>query len=853
MFRGKSALGIAIFLFVLLVFLTSMDGAGEQRAMYQVDAANSGFFSDVSINTTYTPIPFWEEESSFTEYSNPIIIDVNDDGKQDIIYAIAGGTLKVLEGNYHTLWEFETGATYISTPAAADIDKDGDLDIVFASSAFDGENEIARLYCVSHRGEEKWNYTMEAFAETSFPTIADLTNDAGLEVLISTGMKTIGISTTTSLYCLSSKGKEIWEYQSSDLHWEILGTPTVMNIIDDSSPEIIFGITGNAGLFVLDNEGKVVWKQNPGYRYTSAIAYDIDNAGRPEVIIGVDSDIYCYDNMGGELWHTQLAEPVFCTPFAKDIDADGKVEILVASDKLYCLDADGDIKWEQSLNEKAHYSSIAFVDIDSGSPEILIGDINGTLYAFSNLGDLLWTVQYGTKIQASPYVGDVNDDGTPEVFLTLQRSERVVSSFLDLPLEEITPQFDFEIGQVTRSPAIAVADHEITYTVTVINKGNVFSSTELILVVDNITVDSKFVPIPSPRLDQPDGYPEEVTLSWIGVTGDHFIQIIIDPYEDIDELDESNNFFTTPLTVIAEYIDIVVTKDDITVSQIEDLDFYRLQIEIWNLGNLPTGNFTVKLTVNGVDEDLPVLGLEPGTSTVKVKTLNLDLGTDFLVSVEADSEGRISEANETNNIADKIFDLSSSPDDSGSNFSFDDWSLLLILIPVILLAIAIYYNNRSSKQNYDQMQTTLNELKNNLSRPGEPSHYPPWMGMQDQEASFREWQRSAPNHPPTIADEAGGPPAERPGSVQSEAPGKEMSPEAEHSNSEANIGTSGHSVNSDPSGTSGGTSPPPQPVPDPIPETSSGKIQSESGKPSVDSTTAENRSSSDESNDIPQI
>lgn len=764
MISGKNAAGIAIFLFTLTFLITSSTGSGEERAMYQVDASNSGFFSDVSTNNTYDPFPFWEEESGFSTYSNPIIIDVDDDGQKDIVYATAGGKLKVLTGDYHTLWEFSTGATVISTPAAADVDKDGDMDIVFAAQTSEDGKAIPKVFCVNHKGEEKWNYTMDSFSDTSFPTIVELTNDPGLEILISSGMKTDGISTSTSLYCISSRGKWLWEFYSVKLQWKIIGTPTVLDIIGDSSPEVIFGVTGDAGLFVLDNEGNEVWTQTPGFRYSTAIAYDIDNAGRPEVIVAVDSNLFCYDNEGNELWNENLTEPAFCTPFAKDIDADGNVEILIASDFLYCFKANGDLKWKQSLEKKVHYSSISFVDIDTGTPEILIGDINGTLYAFSNVGDPLWKVQYGTNMQSSPFVGDVNDDGTPEIFLTIERGERVISSFLDLPLEPITPEFDFEIGLVYMQPLYPVDAHEVTFTVEVINKGNVFSSSEVILVVDNITVDSQYVAIPPPNYDQPDGYLKELTLSWTGVTGDHYIQIIIDPYEDIDELEETNNAYSTSITVISEFIDLVVDNEDITVSHIEGA-FYRLSVKVRNTGNLPTGNFTIKLTVNGIDEEFPNINLNPGAFILKHKTISTVDAKSFLISVELDPDGRVAEANETNNLADKIIDLSGGKDDPDATINLDEWWALLLFIPVILIAIALYFNNKSNRKNYDLMQDTLNELKENLAakqvrddhyRPRE-SYPPPRDYYRDRDMDHQNSRdrstSQTPTSPDTTADE----------------------------------------------------------------------------------------------------
>jgi len=708
MLHAKSALGIMSFLLAFLFLISLQSVSGDERVMYQVDASNSGYFPESSDNNTFSPIPIWEEETTFTIYSNPILIDIDEDGVKDIIYAADNGRVKALGSDYQLLWEFKTNATEISTPAAADIDKDGDIDIVFVAN-----EEDAVLYCIDHKGEQKWNFSLPSFSPRSFPTIAELLNKPGLEILISSGQHTQGPGTSTAMYCLSSQGEEMWRFFSNQLHYNIISTPVVVDIDYDGSPEIIFGITGDGGIHVLDNERKSLWEVSPGFRYTSATVSNIDQSGPMEILIGVDNSLYCYNNNGEERWQVGLTEPLFATPFARDIDGDGNVEILAASDFLYCFKADGTLKWKSPLNEKVHSSSISFADINSGLPEILFGDINGTLYAFSGTGERIWEIQYGNEIQSSPFLADLDDDGKPELFTTIGRGNRVITSFLDLPITSIVPEFDLEIGIVNMQPIHPVDNHEITFTTEIINKGNVFSSAEVILVVDNMTVDSKFMAIPAPK-ELEESYSIETTLRWIGETGDHHIQIIIDPYQEVDEVSEANNKYATDITVVAEFIDLVIDRDDITVSRIEDIEFYRLSIKIKNIGNLPSGNFSMKLTINGIEEIFPDISLNPTSFTIKRKTLTIDQGYNFLISVELDPEDKVQEVNETNNLADKIVSLGEKDDPSSDDPLPDNVWYLLLLLPIIILGVLLYYSSKSNRKNYDSMQNTLEELTKNM-------------------------------------------------------------------------------------------------------------------------------------------
>jgi len=696
--------GIAFSLMFILLTVPVATDVGSSSAMYQVDRTNSGFYPDISINNTYPPVPIWEEETSFTLASNAISIDLDDDSVNDIIYAVGNGRLKALGGDWETLWKFGTNATRISTPAAADLDKDNDVEVVFAVE----KGEEATLYCIDHLGIEMWNFSLPSFSIEAFPTIADITSDPGLEIVISVGKTPMGIATETSLFCISARGDEIWKYKRSELFYEITSTPVVEDIIDDSRPEIIFGMTGNGGIVVLDHEGNEVWKKIPGFRYTSPITYNIDKTGRSEVIVGVDDMVYCFDNEGNERWHYTVGEHIFATPLARDIDGDGNVEVLAASDYLYCLNANGGLKWKQPFREKVHHSSIALGDINTGAPEIIVGDQNGTLYAFSNNGDPLWDVSYGTQIQSSPVIADINNDDTPELILTLKRGDTNIVSFLDLPLSRIIPKFDFSIDFLSITPANPIANRDVQFIAEFRNNGNVFSSAEVILVIGNQTVDSQYLAIPPE-------YSRELTLNWIGVSGTFDVEVIIDPYNAIIETNENNNKRETVIKVIDEFIDLVITQDDIVVTQIEKSIFYDLTFKMKNTGNLPTGNFSARVTINGEEEYIGPINLDAESLTSRSKSLSADGKDEFYIDVFLDFDDEIKEANESNNKAYVMKQISDTDvGGDGDDPVFDEYIIFIILVPIIIIAAVALYYHKSTKNNYALMQNTLEEMRNSI-------------------------------------------------------------------------------------------------------------------------------------------
>jgi hypothetical protein len=90
---------------------------------------------------------------------------------------------------------------------------------------------------------------------------------------------------------------------------------------------------------------------------------DLAGAGRPETILLKDRyhNAWAYDKHLRDLWH--FRGNVGHYPFARDLDGDGKDEILMG---YHLLDYDGSEKWQ--LQAKEHGDNVAFVDLhDSGS------------------------------------------------------------------------------------------------------------------------------------------------------------------------------------------------------------------------------------------------------------------------------------------------------------------------------------------------------------------------------------------------------------------------------------------------------------------------------------------------------
>ena len=110
--------------------------------------------------------------------------------------------------------------------------------------------------------------------------------------------------------------------------------------------------------------------------------------GEPEIIVGTtghpergDRRILCLNNRGETLWTRRTGDEVRSPPWVCDVDADGRLEIITGSNRVYCLAAaTGKTKWRQEAGDWVDPSPwVCDVDGD-GALEVLIGSLEGRVW-----------------------------------------------------------------------------------------------------------------------------------------------------------------------------------------------------------------------------------------------------------------------------------------------------------------------------------------------------------------------------------------------------------------------------------------------------------------------------------------
>jgi hypothetical protein len=218
---------------------------------------------------------------------------------------------------------------------------------------------------------------------------------------------------------------------------------------------------------------------------------EIDLCDTPDVVV-ITSAKMTQPALPAHMWildgatgvpHVRFEKPVAAdaTPAIADLDADGTPEIIAQTfahggepPRLVAFEPDGTVRWESdvSLDQIWYPSSVAVADADNdGDPEILFGD-----RLFDHEGKQLWqsgiqlmigdvptfadldgdgdqeivhghaayhhdgSLYYSTNLQPGfPAIGDIDQDGEPEVILTNRDGISVLEHDGKIKFQSLTP------------------------------------------------------------------------------------------------------------------------------------------------------------------------------------------------------------------------------------------------------------------------------------------------------------------------------------------------------------------------------------------------------------------------------
>lgn len=405
------------------------------------DAPSANFTFTLQVNSNDGQAYPYEQEFEFTienirwQAGFPVesasikggsaVVDLDGDGKQEIIYVAADSMLHVVKSDGTTQPGFPVkfGHKAEASPAVGDLDGDGYLEIVVGS--WD-----RNVYVVQHDGSSEAIYQASNIILAP-PALYDLDNDGDLEIVV--------LSYSKQIIAMHHDGALLMNYPVDVTGFLKVG-PAIGDINADGAPDIVV-TTLDKKLHALnadgtDHAGFPVTISQPIESAPVLANIDGDAQGTLEILFGSDANAFhAYDASGTELWQTSVGGKVKTDPAVADFGGDGNLEVVFgASDKgIYALNHDGSIVNGWPVYAEGVLSgSPVIADLDKdGSAEVFMGATDHWLYGLNGDGSNYFgfPLQTYDQIKTTATIADLDHDNDVEL---------VIGTGADLAVTDLT-------------------------------------------------------------------------------------------------------------------------------------------------------------------------------------------------------------------------------------------------------------------------------------------------------------------------------------------------------------------------------------------------------------------------------
>jgi len=337
--------------------------------------------------------------SSRSEVPQPVIVDVNGDGKNEILVAghTSGGEpgVQLLSSEGKLIWENDVPA-FVAT--YGDFNGDGHLDFYLGANV-EGAGSIGRhmqsfvingvdgktIWRNDGAADKVWHRQMAPTHQ--MPTVVDV-NDDGCDdiMLVALDLCTVLDGRNGNFLQEPTIANTIWQQMDGkDTQWTAYGIQIPIDVDGDGELEVLMvGTWGQLGAWSLSDR-KFLWTVDPGKselaRHTPGIA-DVDGDGQLEIGALHQGGIFrCYNAANGNLKWELPGLTTICEVVTADVDNDQISEFLVGGT---CIEAtsqhEGKIVWNVPSQSS---SSPVVADIDNdGLSELIYSCHDGLIRIF---------------------------------------------------------------------------------------------------------------------------------------------------------------------------------------------------------------------------------------------------------------------------------------------------------------------------------------------------------------------------------------------------------------------------------------------------------------------------------------
>jgi uncharacterized repeat protein (TIGR01451 family) len=373
----------------------------------------------------------------------------------------------------------------------------------------------------------------------------------------------------------------------------------------------------------------------------------------------------------------------------------------------------------ETVEEEGTVSVFGTVIYNTGDP-VEGALINVTI--FNEVGGWETTTSSGGS-----YAVDITAPDTSGDFRVYVDAEK--DSFTDTQYQFLTvtpvpekPDLTLTSNDIDFNPSAPFSGETVQITITVYNIGDSNANNVLVNVYDG-NPQSGGTSIGSKTASVTANSQTDVIVDWTttGITGTFTVNVILDPNDDIEEDDESNNQAQKPIT-IAGKPDFTLEATDIKFSNENPNvgDSISILITIYNDGS---ESGTVTYEVYEGDPDVGGILIESKEETISknddknvIVQWTPEEGGDYDIYVVLDPDDDVDEIDEDNNIAYATITVEKEPEDGG----FPMWILYIgiALVVVVVIIMLIFYMRskgprqpRPRKQELPLAQVVENEPK----------------------------------------------------------------------------------------------------------------------------------------------
>jgi hypothetical protein len=324
-------------------------------------------------------------------------------------YSHVDSKIFALDGGYQENWPVATaGNRYIgSNPICMDLDEDGKNEIIQSTQA-------AYTYIWKEDGTNLpgWPRLLQDVPSNSGSAVGDVDGDGDYEV----------VTTTYSSGLVYVWHWQEGELLSGDwpkaLGYLIRANPLLADLDGDGDAEIIVAHSGS-GVNVFQHDGTLVWNYQIDNIQAPMAAADLDGDGDIEIVAQAWNSLLVLDHEGKKVaeWSGGSHKP----PVIADLDKDGELEIInISGNQLSARHLQGSPLWQSSPGCSANYGATSAGDLDNdGSLEVFVVDHN-RIYGVNHDGTPLTALGFpkemlGEMMQNAPALGDIDGDGTQDL------------------------------------------------------------------------------------------------------------------------------------------------------------------------------------------------------------------------------------------------------------------------------------------------------------------------------------------------------------------------------------------------------------------------------------------------------